>query len=63
LRVFAAAFAIVFGTPFCAAAVLAAALAAGKLAAEHTPGGHRRYDLAKLRAELFRAAEAASAIP
>ena len=34
--------------------------AAGKLVAEHTPGGHRRYDLAKLRPELFRAAEAAS---
>lgn len=31
--------------------------AAGKLAAEHTPGGHRRYDLAKLRPELFRAAD------
>jgi len=27
----------------------------GKLAAEHTAGGHRRYDLAKLRPELFRA--------
>jgi len=34
--------------------------AAGKLVAEHTAGGHRRYDLAKLRPELFRAAEAAS---
>ena len=30
--------------------------AAGKLVAEHTAGGHRRYDLAKLRPELFRAA-------
>ena len=29
----------------------------GKLAAEHTAGGHRRYDLAKLRPELFRATE------
>ncbi len=29
--------------------------AEGKLAAEHTPGGHRRYDLAKLRPEQFRA--------
>lgn len=29
--------------------------AAGKLAAEHTAGGHRRYDLAKLRPELYRA--------
>jgi putative resolvase len=28
----------------------------GKLVAEHTPGGHRRYDLAKLRPEQFRAA-------
>ena len=27
----------------------------GKLAGERTPGGHRRYDLAKLRPELFRA--------
>jgi excisionase family DNA binding protein len=34
--------------------------AAGKLVAEYTAGGHRRYDLAKLRPELFRAAEAAS---
>jgi len=34
--------------------------AAGKLVAEHTAGGHRRYDLAKLRPELFRAAAAAS---
>lgn len=30
----------------------------GKLAAEHTAGGHRRYDLAKLRPELFRGAAA-----
>lgn len=29
--------------------------AEGRLAAEHTAGGHRRYDLAKLRPELFRA--------
>ncbi len=29
--------------------------AAGRLAAEHTAGGHRRYDLAKLRPEMFRA--------
>lgn len=28
---------------------------AGKLSGERTPGGHRRYDLAKLRAERFRA--------
>ena len=34
--------------------------AAGKLVAEHTAGGHRRYDLSKLRPELFRAAEEAS---
>jgi predicted site-specific integrase-resolvase len=27
----------------------------GKLTAEHTAGGHRRYDLAKLRPERFRA--------
>jgi putative resolvase len=33
--------------------------ASGKMVAEHTVGGHRRYDLAKLRPELFRAAEAA----
>ena len=33
--------------------------AAGKLVAEHTAGGHRRYDLAKLRPELFRAADQA----
>lgn len=30
--------------------------ASGRLAAEHTAGGHRRYDLAKLKPELFRAA-------
>jgi excisionase family DNA binding protein len=30
--------------------------AEGRLAAEHTTGGHRRYDLAKLRPEMFRAA-------
>jgi putative resolvase len=29
--------------------------ATGKLVAEHTAGGHRRYDLAKLKPELFRA--------
>ncbi|TQV63589.1 MAG: IS607 family transposase, partial [Halothiobacillaceae bacterium] len=29
--------------------------ASGKLVAEHTAGGHRRYDLAKLRPEMFRA--------
>ncbi len=29
--------------------------ASGKLAAEHTAGGHRRYDLAKLKPEMFRA--------
>jgi predicted site-specific integrase-resolvase len=34
--------------------------AAGKLSAEHTAGGHRRYDLTKLRPELFHAGEAAS---
>jgi putative resolvase len=33
--------------------------AEGRLAAEHTPGGHRRYDLAKLRPEMFRAEEKA----
>ena len=32
----------------------------GKLAAEYTPGGHRRYDLAKLRPEQFRAAHDAA---
>lgn len=30
--------------------------ASGRLVAEHTAGGHRRYDLAKLRPEMFRAA-------
>ena|ERR1700726_236836 len=35
--------------------------ASGKMVAEHTVGGHRRYDLAKLRPELLRAAEAAVA--
>ena len=30
--------------------------AEGRLVAEHTPGGHRRYNLAKLRPEQFRAA-------
>ncbi|GHU03544.1 hypothetical protein FACS1894205_0280 [Alphaproteobacteria bacterium] len=34
--------------------------AAGKLVAEHTAGGHRRYDLAKLRPELFRAGDTAN---
>ena len=29
--------------------------ASGRLVAEHTAGGHRRYDLAKLRPEMFRA--------
>jgi excisionase family DNA binding protein len=29
--------------------------AAGRLRSEHTVGGHRRYDLAKLRPEMFRA--------
>ncbi|MGQ9612071.1 IS607 family transposase [Chloroflexus sp.] len=29
--------------------------ASGKLAADHTAGGHRRYDLAKLTPDLFRA--------
>ncbi len=28
--------------------------ASGKLVAEHTAGGHRRYDLAKLKPEMFR---------
>jgi putative resolvase len=32
----------------------------GKLAAEHTAGGHRRYDLAKLRPQMYRAADEAS---
>lgn len=31
----------------------------GKLLAEHTAGGHRRYNLTKLRPELFRAADEA----
>ena len=31
--------------------------ASGRLTAEHTAGGHRRYDLAKLRPELFHAVE------
>ena len=34
--------------------------ASGKLAAEHTAGGHRRYDLAKIKPELFRAAAKSS---
>nr|WP_232085887.1 IS607 family transposase [Candidatus Nitrosacidococcus tergens] len=34
--------------------------ASGKLVAEHTAGGHRRYDLAKRKRELFRAAVEAS---
>ena len=34
--------------------------AEGRLVAEHTPGGHRRYDLAKLRPEQFRAARDAA---
>ena len=29
--------------------------ATGRLTAEHTPGGHRRYDLSKIRPEQFRA--------
>lgn len=29
--------------------------ASGRLAAERTAGGHRRYDLAKLKPEMFRA--------
>lgn len=29
--------------------------ASGKLIADHTAGGHRRYDIAKLKPELFRA--------
>ncbi len=32
----------------------------GKLKAEHTAGGHRRYDLAKLKPELIHAASADS---
>ncbi len=31
----------------------------GKIVAEHTAGGHRRYNLTKLRPELFRAADEA----
>ncbi|EHQ53434.1 hypothetical protein ECTPHS_12188, partial [Ectothiorhodospira sp. PHS-1] len=31
--------------------------ASGRLVPEHTAGGHRRYDLAKLRPEMFRAEE------
>jgi putative resolvase len=34
--------------------------AEGRLAAEHTPGGHRRYDRAKLRPEMFRAGDKAN---
>lgn len=34
--------------------------AAGRLSAEHTAGGHRRYDLAKLRPEMFRAEDEAN---
>ena len=34
--------------------------ASGRLVPEHTPGGHRRYDLAKLRPELFRAQDEAA---
>ena len=34
--------------------------ASGKLAAEHTAGGHRCYDLAKIKPELFRAAAKSS---
>jgi putative resolvase len=34
--------------------------AEGRLVAEHTPGGHRRYDLAKLRPERFRSAQDAA---
>lgn len=33
--------------------------AAGRLVAEHTAGGHRRYDLAKLRPDIFRAEDEA----
>ena len=39
---------------------MAYAAIAGKLVAEYTAGGHRRYDLAKLRSKLFWASEAAS---
>lgn len=34
--------------------------ASGKLVPEHTAGGHRRYDLSKLRPEMFRAEEDAA---
>jgi predicted site-specific integrase-resolvase len=34
--------------------------ACGKLVAEHTAGGHRRYDLARLKPELFRARDDAA---
>ena len=34
--------------------------AAGRLSAEHTAGGHRRYDLVKLRPEMFRAEDKVS---
>ncbi len=34
--------------------------AEGRLAAEHTAGGHRQYDLAKLRPDLFGAADKAA---
>jgi len=34
--------------------------ASGKLVPKHTAGGHRRYDLAKLRPEMFRAEEDAA---
>lgn len=34
--------------------------AAGRLNAEHTAGGHRRYDLSKLRPEMFRTVDAAN---
>jgi len=36
-----------------------AARATGKLSSIHTAGGHRRYDLAKLKPELFHAASQA----
>lgn len=36
--------------------------AAGRLSAEHTAGGHRRYDLAKLRPEMFHAGEQAKRV-
>lgn len=34
--------------------------ASGRLVAEHTAGGHRRYDLTKLRPEMFRAEDEAN---